>query len=176
MKRQFEDARGNRFEVSSSPAADGAHSVEILRGEGAVRQDARVRRAPGGEWLVEVGGITRTVYLSVGQNDTWISSLSAGDSLSHTVRLKPVEQRRAGRGDANPTAHLRSPMTGRVVVVHVAAGDHVVKGQPLLVVEAMKMEHVIKAPRAAVVLRVACAVGRQVEGGAELVELEPEQA
>jgi len=174
MRRLFEDAQGNRIEVSARPALGGAQSVDVLRDGALTREEVRVRRAPDGAWLLEVGGITRTVYLSADQTECWLTALRARDPRSHTVRLSRVEPPRANHGHAFPHEHLRSPMTGRVVVVHVAPGDHVAQGQPLLVVEAMKMEHVIRSPRAGVVLRLACAPGRQVEGGAELVELEPE--
>ncbi len=50
------------------------------------------------------------------------------------------------------------------------------KGAPLLVLEAMKMEHTIKAPAAGTVRRVCFAVGDQVEEGAELVEIEEVEA
>jgi 3-methylcrotonyl-CoA carboxylase alpha subunit len=51
-------------------------------------------------------------------------------------------------------------------------GDAVIKGQVLVVVEAMKMEHALKAPAEAKVAKVLVKVGQQVEGGQELVELE----
>ena len=54
---------------------------------------------------------------------------------------------RAARGGRSPQARLESPMPGVVTKVLVAVGDAVEKGQPLLAVEAMKMEHLIRAPR-----------------------------
>ena len=67
---------------------------------------------------------------------------------------------------------LSAPMPGTVIRVHVAAGDRVVPRQPLLVLEAMKMETPIVSPYAAVVHAVHVAEGDQVAGGALLVELE----
>ena len=67
-------------------------------------------------------------------------------------------------------------MTGRVVVVNVAVGDVVTKGQPLVVVEAMNMEQPMLAPRDGVVAKVACTVGQLVDGGYELVVLQKVQA
>ena len=65
-----------------------------------------------------------------------------------------------------------SPMPGRVVAVQVSAGQRVAKGQPLLSVEAMKMEHVLAAPFDGVVAELNAAAGQQVVEGATLVRLE----
>jgi 3-methylcrotonyl-CoA carboxylase alpha subunit len=69
---------------------------------------------------------------------------------------------------------LIAPMPGKVVAVLVEAGRPVEKGTPLLVLEAMKMEHTVLAPRAGVVRALRFAVGDQVTEGAELVEFEAE--
>lgn len=61
-----------------------------------------------------------------------------------------------------------------VLSVSAVAGATVEKGQPLVVIEAMKMEHTVAAPRAGVVKVVDVAVGDQVVAGAELVVLEVE--
>jgi propionyl-CoA carboxylase alpha chain len=60
-------------------------------------------------------------------------------------------------------------MPGTVVAVHVEVGAAVAEGQPLLVMEAMKMQHTIAAPRAGSVTELAASVGQQVEAGAVLV-------
>jgi 3-methylcrotonyl-CoA carboxylase alpha subunit len=73
---------------------------------------------------------------------------------------------------ADPSAgRLSAPMPGRVVQLLVAAGEAVRQGQPLIVVEAMKMEHTIAAPRDGTVEAVRYAVGDLVEEGAELIAL-----
>ncbi|MFB3105215.1 MAG: acetyl-CoA carboxylase biotin carboxyl carrier protein subunit, partial [Pseudomonadales bacterium] len=66
---------------------------------------------------------------------------------------------------------LISPMPGQVLSVAVKAGDEVTTDQVLLVIEAMKMEHAIKAPHAGSVSAVHFAVGDRVEEGVELVTL-----
>jgi 3-methylcrotonyl-CoA carboxylase alpha subunit len=70
-----------------------------------------------------------------------------------------------------PDAHggLLAIMPGRVLAVHVKAGDEVVKGAPLVVLEAMKMEQTVTAPSAGTIDRVLCEVGDQVREGAELL-------
>jgi 3-methylcrotonyl-CoA carboxylase alpha subunit len=67
--------------------------------------------------------------------------------------------------------HLVAPMSGTVVAVLVAAGDKVERGAPLLILEAMKMEHTIAAPAAGVVSAVNYRAGDQVKEGADLVVL-----
>jgi len=66
---------------------------------------------------------------------------------------------------------LTAPMPGKVVSFAVQAGDTVAKGQPLAVMEAMKMEHTIAAPVDGVVAELLYAPGDQVTEGAELLKL-----
>ena len=80
------------------------------------------------------------------------------------------------RGDAEDGAaehRLRAPMPGRVVLVQAAAGDAVQGGDVVLVIEAMKMELALKAPRDGVVAEVRVVVGEFVEADAILAALEP---
>ncbi|HAC67506.1 MAG TPA: 3-methylcrotonyl-CoA carboxylase [Pseudomonas sp.] len=67
---------------------------------------------------------------------------------------------------------LTAPMNASVVAVSVAVGDTVDAGTPLVVLEAMKMEHSIRAPRAGVVTALFCSPGELVAEGTALVELE----
>ena len=86
-----------------------------------------------------------------------------------------LERESAGRKRAASGAHgggLEAPMPGVVTKVMVVVGDEVSKGQPLLALEAMKMEHMIRAPRAGRVKSVAASPGIMVQAGAILVELE----
>ena len=69
--------------------------------------------------------------------------------------------------------HLRAPMSGKVLALIAVPGARVEKGAPLLVIEAMKMEHTIAAPSAGVVREFRFAAGDQVAEGAELVNFEP---
>ncbi|WP_368930598.1 acetyl/propionyl/methylcrotonyl-CoA carboxylase subunit alpha [Achromobacter xylosoxidans] len=66
---------------------------------------------------------------------------------------------------------LTAPMPGKIISIAVKAGDSVAKGQPLLVMEAMKMEHTISAPADGKVEELFYAVGDQVTEGAELVAI-----
>jgi acetyl-CoA/propionyl-CoA carboxylase biotin carboxyl carrier protein len=77
---------------------------------------------------------------------------------------------RAGRAGADS---LTAPMPGTVTVVKVAVGDEVAAGQSLLVVEAMKMEHVISAPHAGTVTELDVAPGTTVAMDQVLAVIEP---
>jgi propionyl-CoA carboxylase alpha chain len=74
-----------------------------------------------------------------------------------------------------PAGSLLAPMPGTVSRVGVAVGDRVVQGQPLLWLEAMKMEHQILAPAAGVVATLHAEVGSQVETGAVLAVVTEEE-
>jgi len=67
---------------------------------------------------------------------------------------------------------LTAPMPGRIIKVMAQAGRKVAKGDPLLILEAMKMEHTITAPADGVVKELHYAAGEQVLEGAELIRLE----
>jgi len=76
----------------------------------------------------------------------------------------------AGEG-AGDVGRLTAPMPGKVIAFLAQAGDAVSKGQPLAVMEAMKMEHTLNAPRDGVVAELLYAVGDQVGEGGELLRL-----
>ncbi len=76
----------------------------------------------------------------------------------------------AGEGEAEG-GRLTAPMPGKVVSFAVRAGDAVTKGQPLAVMEAMKMEHTIAAPADGTVAELLYAPGDQVAEGAELLKM-----
>ncbi|PPJ42493.1 MULTISPECIES: acetyl/propionyl/methylcrotonyl-CoA carboxylase subunit alpha [unclassified Pseudoxanthomonas] len=88
-----------------------------------------------------------------------------------TVETVPV-YRRADAAEASSSGKIVAPMPGRVVLVKARPGDAVVAGQELLVMEAMKMELAVKAPRDGVVAEVRAAAGDFVEADTVLVALE----
>jgi len=85
--------------------------------------------------------------------------------------IDPLD-REAAAGEGGDVA--LSPMPGLVRAVLVRAGQAVAAGDRLAVLEAMKMEHALAAGRDGIVAEVLCAEGDQVEAGAALVRLEPE--
>jgi len=86
-----------------------------------------------------------------------------------------VLERVAGGARRGPRAHggdLESPMPGVVMRVLVAPGDAVKKGQPLIAIEAMKMEHLIRAPHDGTVRTLGARAGEMVGSGVPLVEMD----
>lgn len=97
--------------------------------------------------------------------------------LGGRVTQVVVNGRRTGRAaDATTGAHgeqkIVAPMPGRVMRVLVAAGDRVDIRQPLVVVEAMKMENELRSPKAGTVKEVSVAPGASVESGRVLLVIE----
>ena len=155
------------------------------------RDGARVRTVdvePGrdGTWRVSVEGAAFEVTVEpVGEGSlrlrsgsgTVVAEVSAAGSRRF-VRLGALDfvlERTAGtRAAAAAQGGLEAPMPGVVTRVLVEPGDDVKKGQPLVALEAMKMEHLIRAPRDGRVRAVPASPGTMVPVGTALIELEPE--
>ena len=67
-------------------------------------------------------------------------------------------------------------MPGRIIAVHVSAGKMVEKGAPLITLEAMKMEHTLKAGHAGKIEYVGCKPGDQIREGQELLRFATQAA
>jgi len=87
-------------------------------------------------------------------------------------RTRTIRDLSAASAASGGPAPLVAPMPGLIVRVAVEAGDEVRAGQPLVVMEAMKMENELRSPAAGRVRTVPARVGAAVEKGALLVELE----
>jgi len=103
-----------------------------------------------------------------------------GDLVCVDSPLGPVSVRRLPRlpdpADQLATGSLLAPMPGNVIRLGAAVGDRVSAGQPVLWLEAMKMEHTIAAPVAGVLSALNVEVGRQVELGEVLAVVDPDDA
>ena len=99
-----------------------------------------------------------------------VSVFVSGRSFSFGLAdaLSDVDEEQAA-GDT-----ITAPMPGLVRAVHGKPGASVTKGEALLVLEAMKMEHTLFAPRDGVVSEVLAAEGEQVTNGTLLLALEPQ--
>ncbi|MDH3061799.1 acetyl/propionyl/methylcrotonyl-CoA carboxylase subunit alpha [Achromobacter insolitus] len=147
----------------------------------------------GGAWTLDIGAGPQAFL--------WRAHASANPNLAYGLRITLDGHESAGTvvlhadrahvfGGAgvhvldlyDPLAHsqdtqgdhgggLTAPMPGKIISISVKAGDAVEKGQPLLVMEAMKMEHTISAPADGKVTEVFYGVGDQVTEGAELVAI-----
>jgi geranyl-CoA carboxylase alpha subunit len=78
----------------------------------------------------------------------------------------------ARQGEAGGDGKVRASMNGRVVAVMTAVGDSVVAGQPVVTLEAMKMEHIHSAPVAGNVVALHVKAGDQVAGSRVVLEIE----
>ncbi|MXN64133.1 acetyl-CoA carboxylase biotin carboxylase subunit [Stappia sp. GBMRC 2046] len=91
------------------------------------------------------------------------------------VRVAKVDALARDVEPEHGTASVKAPMHGKVIAIHVKTGDHVAKGDRLAVVEAMKMEHAITAPRDGVIEDVPVNEGDQVDQGAAVIVLNDEE-
>lgn len=92
-------------------------------------------------------------------------------ALYDARRYKAAELTRRPGGPAGPTK-ISAPMPGKIVRVSVAENSQVSEGQPLLIIEAMKMQNEIKAPRAGTVKRLSVRDGESVSSQQVLLVLE----
>ncbi len=147
-----------------------AHAVELLGG-GEVRVDGtalRVEDAGDGRCLVVDADGRRTLVAAAGSAQApWL--FAAGQAWRVDVAPEGSRPTRASGADADMTA----PMPATVVTIAAPPGTQVATGDPLIVLEAMKMELVVRAPRAGQVSAVHCRVGEIVRPGTRLVELAP---
>lgn len=153
--------------------------IEQLSSEGGV---TRYRLQIGDEPAFEVEATApepdvRTLLVDGGSYDVGIVPDDEGFEVHvagypHQVGVVDPRRKalRAGGGAAGGV--IKTQMPGRIVRLLVEPGDEVTKGEPLLVVEAMKMENEIKAPRDGIVKRFAVGEGDLVEAKSVLVELE----
>jgi len=102
--------------------------------------------------------------------DGWRFVLEVEDAAHAELRERARRDRGSGAASGAPV-EIRAIIPGRIASVAVTAGDTVAAGQALLVVEAMKMQNELRAPRAGIVQRVAAAAGWTVEIGELLVVL-----
>jgi len=167
---------------NSNPVAT---TVRLAAGE--ARQEALVE-GDGTRFTARVG--ERTIALEIGtEADIWlrvavdgvqrrVQALWAADRLlldldGLSLEFADVTHEPARARDGAADGVLRAPMDGRIVSIRVGAGDAVEKGQTLVVLEAMKMQHQIRAASAGTVATVSVREGEQVSGRAILVTLAP---
>ncbi len=127
-----------------------------------------------GTFLLTTAGQSRPVYAAKGETHRFVHV----DGLTVEYALSvPEDAPQAGgprRQSPEPAAaDLTAPMPGLVTQVLVREGDPVTPGQPLVIVEAMKMEHVIRAVRPGVVRAVRVREGEHLEGGTLVAEIGP---
>ena len=130
--------------------------------------DATLRWLDDTRVVLTDGDIQLRATVFVGRDRTYVSILGQTFEVAHE------DDARAAAVHAGGEMAAVSPMTGVIAAVHVAAGDTVESGAALFVVEAMKMEYVVRAPRDVAIAAVNGAAGEQVDLGAEVVQFAPD--
>jgi len=143
----------------------------VMRAEGPDRQ---VWSVPGADVLAErIAGVWTIDGQAAPEVSVGLGSVTVFDSygIRYGV-IEPLDRAAGAHGDGNL---IEAPMPGLVKAVFAVAGQAVAKGDRLAILEAMKMEHALLAARDGVVAQVLAEAGVQVEAGAALVQLEPEE-
>ncbi|HVY07339.1 MAG TPA: acetyl/propionyl/methylcrotonyl-CoA carboxylase subunit alpha [Burkholderiales bacterium] len=160
--QRFVFLAGNvRHEVVAHHRVDG-FILEISGG----RFDAAASRTDPGMLAIELDG--RRMHATVVRDVNGLTVFADGDSY------KLEFEKLAASEEEDPAGKLVSPLPGNVIQVLVDSGDIVAKGQPLMIIEAMKMEHTISAPKRGTVGQIYFAKGEQVAEGARLLEFAAE--
>ena len=148
--------------------------VVVTRGESeaCVWIDGKQHRARlcevGGRYEVTLDDRTEAIWLVVARDTVHIHAFGR----SWSAQVAGAEERSQADGDQADIA--TAPMPGTVIAIGVEPGQHVTIGQPLVVIESMKMQTEIVAWRDGVVERVHRQLGDTFDRGAALVELAPE--
>ena len=118
-----------------------------------------------GWYLVDDGEHRRRVAVASDASATWLFVDGQVARIEHESKATTTRARGRGAGE------VMAPMPATVVAINATPGQHVTEGETIIVLEAMKMELPIKAPRSGVVKAVHCAKGDLVQPGVNLVEL-----
>jgi geranyl-CoA carboxylase alpha subunit len=146
------DIAGVRHEAGVHRERDGAHLVRFAG------EDHRfeVEAAAANQIRFRHEGVADTVLFARAGTDLF---LKRG---ADTVTVRDLTRAAADGGTATGDGRLTAAMAGRIVAVHVVPGDQVVAGQPVITLEAMKMEHVHTAPHDGTIADIGVAAGEQV--------------
>ena len=160
--------RGVATEVIVERLPGHANAWRLIRSDGSSHSlEFGVTRTAGGELLLDIGD---TQQQWIARRSGRLLSLESPDGRRYAL-APPRSSPAAATTEAVP-GEIRAPMNGAIVSVLVQHGDRVHAGQPLLVMEAMKMEHTITAAAHGVVETVACAPGVNVAADDLLIELD----
>jgi biotin carboxyl carrier protein len=154
---------GQKYTGTAISEAEG----ELVLETGESRFVFQVNELTDGQFVLQdEQGIEHPVSVSVAGSTRWVTV----DGRTHCLE-KMGRRGSVGKDDAG-SGGMSSPMPGKVILVHVKAGDSVEAGDSLMVVEAMKMEHAITAKEDGTVAQVHFAEGDRVQAGATLLSME----
>jgi biotin carboxyl carrier protein len=155
------DYEGGSFSVDLTPSG---RSYRAIIGEEDF--DVQVLQAEKGKLDLLIDGKRVTAYVSSENTRRWVTV--NGRTLLFD---KITGRRRGGGGHQHAAGELTAPMPGQVRAVNVKEGEHVTKGQTLLLLEAMKMEIRVQAPRDGVIKKLSVQQGQTVEREQMLIEI-----
>jgi geranyl-CoA carboxylase alpha subunit len=121
----------------------------------------------GTEYRLEIDGLDVRVRAQVDLSGGWLDAFGVSASFLDLTHAPPLRERAGGTG------RIASAMHGMIVDIAVRIGENVSRGQRLLSIEAMKMEHQVLASIDGRVAELAVSAGQQVSPGRLLVSLEP---
>lgn len=130
------------------------------------------KREDDGHCFVTTGDVTTPVVVAVRGDDVFVHV----DGETHQLSYRHPMVRLAASGQGSAEDVIRAPMPGSLVALKVKDGETVQRGDPLLVMESMKMETTIAAPRDAVVEAVHVGVGQTFDRDAVLITFQSEAA
>jgi 3-methylcrotonyl-CoA carboxylase alpha subunit len=161
--RRFDiQAQGKHHAFTLERARDGAMALVL----GAQRWPwSASRRGADGHDVTLAGRRWALTVYATGER----FSIFSPEGSARVDEFDPIAH--AGDGSAAEAGRLTAPMPGKVIAFLTQVGQAVRQGQPLAVMEAMKMEHTIAAPRDGTVEELLYAVGDQVQEGGELLRL-----
>ena len=126
----------------------------------------KVVRATDGALMLLIDGQPQHAITAQEGDKRWVA---LGSQIYTLTKVEKTAQRRV---QGNASGSLTASMPGQVVKIMVKDGDVVTPGQPLIVLEAMKMEVRLNAPQQGTVRKLLCSVGQLVERGQVLLELD----
>jgi 3-methylcrotonyl-CoA carboxylase alpha subunit len=173
---QFESGSGGETlpkelakELLSVVVAYAPAGLQVQVGESSEALSAALRDEGQDQFYLQIGGAG--VRLQITQEAGQLRVVRGGDEFR--LRLRDPRQPRVDGYLAD--ASLSAPMPGRIIAHLVVAGTKVAKGTPVLIMEAMKMEHTICAPANGILRGYHAAVGQQVKEGSELIDFEAQR-
>lgn len=177
--------RNSCFRISGRP------QFELIASVNGKIMDLRITPDPSGKELrVQCGAADFTVLVQyAGRDELEVTScmfgpvrgrlLSSGSSTwvmlpsgTYEVKEQPRSLKKSGKRSELHSGLISSPLPGKVAVVKAQVGSKIAAGEPILVIESMKMEHIIRTPHDAEVKSIRVRSGDVVEANATLAELQ----
>jgi biotin carboxyl carrier protein len=168
MKYQAKSAQGNTFEIEIQDKNtllinNELHSIDILN-TGEISYHAIHQHTSYNIHITQINKEEKTIEIMVNGNKYAFEIKDTMDLLLHSLGL--------GASKSNKLKEMKAPMPGLVLQIPVNEGDEVKKGDSILILEAMKMENVIKSPIDGKIKKINIKKSEAVEKGHLLISFE----